>query len=135
MSARPAVSVCDHESQSVRALRVVLRQAGFDVDATSTAEEALKHAALRAPDAAIIELALPDGGGVELCRRLREWSAMPVIVLSIFHDEELIVHALETGADDCVTKPFGPRELVARLRATLRRAEGHRDPPVVESTG
>ena len=135
MAARLRVLVCDHEPQSVRALRVVLRLAGFDVDATSTAEQALKAAELRTPDAAIIELALPDGDGVELCRRLRAWSAMPLIVLSVLRDEDHKVRALEAGADDYVTKPFAAGELVARLRAILRRVEGHRDPPVVELDG
>jgi two-component system, OmpR family, KDP operon response regulator KdpE len=135
MSARPVVLLCDEESQTVRALRLVLGHAGFDVEATSTAEQALKYAALHTPDAAVIELALPDADGVELCRRLRDWSAMPLIVLSGLGDEEQKVRAFEAGADDYVTKPFGPRELVARLRAILRRAEGHRDPPVVEFDG
>ena len=73
------------------------------------------------PDAAIIDLVLPDIDGVELCRRLREWSEMPMIVLSAVGDEDAKVRALAAGADDYVTKPFGPRELVARLQANLRR--------------
>ena len=123
MSARPRALVCDADPRSVRALRVVLRGAGFDVDETGTCQAALARAALRAPDVAIIELVLPDGDGVELCRRLREWSAMPLIVLSAIGDEDQKVRALEAGADDYVTKPFGARELVARLRATLRRVQ------------
>jgi two-component system, OmpR family, KDP operon response regulator KdpE len=90
------------------------------VDATRSAAEALDRAALRLPRAAIIELVLPDGDGVEVCQRLREWSAMPVILLSAVCDEELQVRAFEAGADDYVTKPFRPRELVARLLANLR---------------
>ena len=84
------------------------------------------------PTPAIIDLVLPDGDGVELCRRLREWSQMPLIVLSAVGDEDAKVRALAAGADDYVTKPFGPRELVARLQANLRRdrarARGGRDP-------
>jgi two-component system, OmpR family, KDP operon response regulator KdpE len=118
------VLVCDADARSVRALRVVLRDAGFRVDATASAEEALDVAALRPPAAAIVELALPDADGADLCRRLREWSAIPLIVLSAIDEEHHKVRALNAGADDYVTKPFAPRELVARVRATLRRAQG-----------
>jgi DNA-binding response OmpR family regulator len=120
-SDRRRILVCDAESQSLRALRVVLRGAGFEVDATRSAAEALDRAALRLPTAAIIEVVLPDGDGVEVCQRLREWSAMPVILLSAVCDEELQVRAFEAGADDYVTKPFRPRELVA---ACLRSCDG-----------
>ncbi len=118
---RPRVLVCDDEQQILRALRVILRDAGFESVPASTAEEALDAAAVARPDAAIIDLVLPDVDGVELCRRLREWSDMPVIVLSAVGDEEAKVRALAAGADDYVTKPFSPRELVARLQANLRR--------------
>ena len=117
------VLVCDDEPQILRALRVVLREAGFEAVTAATAEEALDRAAVRPPDAAIIDLVLPDGDGIEVTRRLREWSQMPIIVLSAVGEESEKVRALEAGADDYVTKPFGPRELVARLQATLRRAE------------
>ena len=105
---------------------------GVRGDATRTAAEALDRGALCLPTAAIIELVLPDGDGVEVCRRLREWSAMPVILLSAVGDEEEQVRALEAGADDYVTKPFRPRELVARLLANLRRAEPGGEEPRVE---
>ena len=110
------VLVCDDELQILRALKVVLREAGFEVVATATAQEALDAAALRPPDAAIIDLMLPDGDGVEVCRELRAWSEMPILVLSAVGEEDQKVAALEAGADDYVTKPFGPRELVARLQ-------------------
>ena len=116
------VLVCDDEPQILRALRVVLREAGFEAIPAETAEEALDRAAVRPPDAAIVDLVLPDGDGIEVTRRLREWSQMPIIVLSAVGDEDEKVRALEAGADDYVTKPFGPRELVARLQAALRRA-------------
>jgi two-component system, OmpR family, KDP operon response regulator KdpE len=122
--------LCDAESRSLRALRVVLDGAGFEVDATRDAADALDRAAVRRPTAAIIELVLPDGDGVEVCRRLHEWSAMPVILLSAVCDEELQVRAFQAGADDYVTKPFRPRELVARLLASLRRAEPESEPCV-----
>jgi len=135
VSDRRRILLCDAESQSLHALRVVLHAAGFDVDATRSAAQALDCGALRLPTAAIIELVLPDGDGVEVCRRLREWSAMPVILLSAVHDEEEQVRAFEAGADDYVTKPFRPRELVARLLANLRRAEPGAEQPRVELDG
>jgi two-component system KDP operon response regulator KdpE len=131
MNAR-RVLVCDDEPQILRALRVVLREAGFDVVPATTAEEALDRAAVQPPDAAIVDLVLPDGDGIEVCRSLREWSAMPIILLSAVGDEEEKVRALEAGADDYVVKPFAPRELVARLEANLRRAgEGPGEPAIV----
>ena len=113
--------VCDDEQQILRALRVILRDAGYEALPAATVEEALDAAAVGRPDAAIVDLVLPDGDGVELCRRLREWSEIPVIVLSAVGDEDAKVRALAAGADDYVTKPFGPRELIARLQANLRR--------------
>jgi len=121
VSDRPRVLVVDDEAQILRALRVILRDAGFEALPASTGEEALDAAALHPPDAAIVDLLLPDMDGVELCRRLREWSQMPMIVLSAVGDEDAKVRALAAGADDYVTKPFGPRELIARLQANLRR--------------
>ena len=118
---RPKILVVDDEQQILRALRVILRDAGFEAIPANTAEEALDLAATRHPDAAIVDLLLPDFDGVELCRRLREWSDMPVIVLSAVGEEDAKVRALAAGADDYVTKPFSPRELVARLQANLRR--------------
>jgi len=132
---RPRVLVCDDEQQILRALRVILRDAGFEALPAGTIEEALDVAAVRAPDAAIIDLMLPDGDGVELCRKLREWSAMPVIVLSAVGDEDAKVRALAAGADDYITKPFGPRELVARLEANLRRSAGESEDSLVTAPG
>jgi two-component system KDP operon response regulator KdpE len=130
------VLVCDDEPQILRALRVVLREAGFEVMPAETAEEALNRAAVQPPDAAIIDLVLPDGDGIDVCKSLREWSQMPIIVLSAVGDEEEKVRALEAGADDYVVKPFAPRELVARLQANLRRA-GDDDPgePTIRADG
>jgi two-component system, OmpR family, KDP operon response regulator KdpE len=134
-SDRRQILLCDAESQSLHALRVVLHGAGFEVDATRTAAEALDRGALRLPAGAIIELVLPDGDGVEVCKRLREWSAMPVIVLSAVCDEDEQVRAFEAGAADYVTKPFRLCELVARLLAHLRRAEPGAGEPCVEVDG
>jgi two-component system KDP operon response regulator KdpE len=129
------VLVVDDEQQILRALRVILRDAGFEAVPASTGEEALDLAAVRPPDAAIIDLVLPDLDGIELCRRLREWSEMPLIVLSAVGDEEAKVRALAAGADDYVTKPFGPRELIARLQANLRRSEPDPEEALIRSDG
>jgi len=120
---RPRILVVDDEQQILRALRVILREAGFEALPASTGEEALDVAAIQPPDAGIVDLLLPDMDGVELCRRLREWTQMPLIVLSAVGDEEAKVRALAAGADDYVTKPFAMGELLARLRAALRRDE------------
>lgn len=135
MTDRPRVLVCDDEPQILRALKVLLRDGGYDVDAAASAEEALDHAAVRPPDAAIIDLVLPDGSGIDVCRRLREWSEMPIIVLSAVGEEDVKVDALAAGADDYVTKPFGPRELMARLEAALRRWRGAPDEPRIRADG
>ena len=130
---RQRILVCDDEPQILRALRITLRNEGFDVQAAAGAVEALDAAALQPPDAAILDLLLPDGDGIEMTRRLREWSSLPIIVLSAVGEEEQKVRALEAGADDYVTKPFSPRELVARLRAALRRAVPAGDEPVLRA--
>lgn len=116
------VLVCDDELQILRALRVVLREAGFEVIGAQTAADALDLASVHPPDAAILDLVLPDGSGVDICREIRTWSSMPIILLSAVGEEDEKVRALEAGADDYVVKPFAPRELVARLQAALRRA-------------
>jgi len=132
---RPRILVCDDEPQIVRALRVILRDAGFEAVPAGSGEEALDAVAVRPPQAAIVDLMLPDLDGVEVTRRIREWSEMPVIVLSAIGDEEKKVEALAAGADDYVTKPFGPRELVARLEAALRRAAPEAGEPAIAVDG
>ncbi len=127
------ILIVDDEMQILRGLKLVLREAGFDPVAAATAEEALDLASLRSPDAGIVDLVLPDGDGVEICREIRTWSQMPLIVLSAIEDEDRKVAALEAGADDYVTKPFSPRELVARLEAALRRAPGAPADPRLEA--
>lgn len=135
MSAAPRVLVVDDETQILRALRVVLREGGFEVVGAATAAEALDQAALHPPAAAIVDLVLPDGDGVEVTRRLREWTDAPILVLSAVGEEAEKVRALEAGADDYVTKPFGPRELVARLHALLRRAAPESCEPLLRADG
>jgi two-component system KDP operon response regulator KdpE len=116
------ILVVDDEPQILRALRTNLRGAGYDVDTAETAEQALAAAAMRPPDAVILDLMLPDGSGTDVARRLREWTQVPIVVLSAVGDEQEKIAALDAGADDYVTKPFGIDELLARLRAVLRRA-------------
>jgi two-component system, OmpR family, KDP operon response regulator KdpE len=125
------VLVVDDEPQILRALTTNLRGAGYDVVTPATGEDALAQAATRSPDAVILDLVLPDLSGVEVCRQLRAWSEVPVIVLSAVGEEGAKVSALDAGADDYVTKPFGIDELLARLRAALRRT-GQPPEPVVE---
>jgi two-component system, OmpR family, KDP operon response regulator KdpE len=133
----PAVRilVCDDEPQILRALRVILRDAGFEAVTAATGEEALDLAAVKPPEAAILDLMLPDIDGVEVTRRLREWTRMPILVLSAVGEEDRKVEALAAGADDYVTKPFGPRELVARLEAVLRRAAPAEAEPKIVADG
>jgi two-component system KDP operon response regulator KdpE len=116
------VLVVDDEPQILRALQTTLRAAGYEVDTAGTAQQALAAAASRPPEAVILDLVLPDGSGADVSRELRRWSPAPIIVLSVVEDEREKVEALDAGADDYVTKPFGMDELLARLRAALRRA-------------
>jgi two-component system KDP operon response regulator KdpE len=125
------VLVVDDEPQIVRALRTSLQGAGYDVDVAATGEQAVAAAGMRPPDAVILDLVLPDGSGIDVCRELRGWSKAPILVLSAVGDEREKVAALDAGADDYVTKPFGIDELLARLRAVMRRAAPS-TAPVVE---
>jgi two-component system, OmpR family, KDP operon response regulator KdpE len=124
------VLVVDDEPQILRALRTTLRGAGYTVDAASTAEEALTAAATNPPEAVILDLVLPDGDGTDVCRDLRTWSDAPVIVLSAVGEERQKIAALDAGADDYVTKPFSVDELLARLRAVLRRIKPSQAPVI-----
>jgi two-component system KDP operon response regulator KdpE len=116
------ILVVDDEPQILRALGTMLRGAGFTVDTAATAEDALAAAAARPPAAVILDLVLPDGSGTDVTRELRTWTEAPVIVLSAVGEEREKIAALDAGADDYVTKPFSVDELLARLRAVLRRA-------------
>jgi two-component system KDP operon response regulator KdpE len=118
----PRVLVVDDERHIVRALKIILRRAGYAVEAAETKEEALASLAAHPPDAVVLDLVLPDGQGVEVCEDVRRWSRLPILVLSAVGDEREKVRALDAGADDYVTKPFGTDELLARLRAVLRRS-------------
>ncbi len=124
------VLVVDDEQQILRALRTSLRGAGYEVETADTAESALAAAAMRPPEAVILDLVLPDGTGTEVARELRSWSSAPIIVLSAVGDESEKIAALDAGADDYVTKPVGIDELLARLRAVLRRTAPSGEPVV-----
>jgi two-component system, OmpR family, KDP operon response regulator KdpE len=125
------ILVVDDEPQILRALKTNLSAAGYEVETAATGEEALAMAASNPPDALILDLVLPDVGGTDVTRELRTWSSLPIVVLSAVGDEGEKVAALDAGADDYVTKPFGMEELLARLRASLRRS-GPPNGPVIE---
>jgi two-component system KDP operon response regulator KdpE len=126
------VLVVDDEPQIVRGLKIILRAAGYAVEAAETKAQALAALAARPPDALVLDLVLPDGGGVEVCEEVRRWSHLPILVLSAVGDEREKVRALDAGADDYVTKPFGTDELLARLRAVLRRSVQDGGVPIVQ---
>jgi len=117
------VLVVDDEPQILRALRLTLSRAGYEVATAETGEDAITVAATTLPDAVILDLVLPGLSGIDVCRQLRVWSGVPIVILSAVGDERDKVAALDAGADDYVTKPFGVEELLARLRASLRRTE------------
>ena len=125
------VLVVDDEPQILRALQMKLRSAGYAVETAATAKDALAQAAMRPPEAVILDLLLPDGSGTDVCRELRRWSSAPILVLSAVGEEKEKIAALDAGADDYVTKPFSGDELLARLRAALRRT-GPSTEPVIE---
>jgi two-component system KDP operon response regulator KdpE len=125
------VLVVDDEPQIVRGLKIILRGAGYAVEAAETKSEALAAVAARPPDVLVLDLVLPDGSGVEVCEEVRRWSRLPILVLSAVGDEREKVRAFDAGADDYVTKPFGSDELLARLRALMRRSAHEGGEPVL----
>ena len=130
MNNAPHILVIDDEPQILRALRTILTEKQFKVTTANRGEEGLTLAATQEPDLVILDLGLPDMDGVEVCTRLREWTQCPIIVLSVRDSEREKVAALDRGADDYLTKPFGIEELLARVRVALRhsaRAQGIKD--------
>lgn len=125
------ILVIDDEPQILRALSVNLRARGYEVDLAATGEEGLDLAASHPPDLVLVDLGLPGIDGIEVIRGLRGWTTVPIITLSVRDAERDKVDALDAGADDYVTKPFGMDELLARLRASLRRAQPVPDQPTV----
>jgi len=122
MSNQPHILVIDDEVQILRALRTILTANQFRVSIASRGEEGLTLAAAQPPDLIILDLSLPDMDGVEVCTRLREWTQVPIIILSVRESERDKVIALDKGADDYLTKPFGIEELLARIRVALRHS-------------
>lgn len=122
------ILVVDDEEQIRRAVRRALLARGYDVEVAVDGEDALSTFGSFQPELVVLDLNLPGIDGVEVCRRLRSWSAVPILVLSVREDEAEKVAALDLGADDYLTKPFGVPELVARVRALLRRSEPARAP-------
>jgi two-component system KDP operon response regulator KdpE len=120
MNGKPQVLVIDDERQILRALRTILSEKGYQVTVASRGDEGLALAAANPPDVVILDLGLPDMDGVTVCERLREWTQVPIIVLSVRETEQDKVAALDKGADDYLTKPFGIGELLARIRVALR---------------
>ena len=127
------VLVVDDDPALLRALRIGLEARGFEVTVAQTGAEGLSRAAQGMPHLVVLDLGLPDIDGVEVCRRLRQWTDVPVIVLSALDSEDRKVLALDSGADDYVTKPFGMQELEARLRVALRHSAA-RDPSSAPAT-
>src|SRR5687768_6555260 len=122
MSNAPHILVIDDEPQILRAMRTILTEKQFRVTTASRGEEGLSLAAASEPDLIILDLGLPDMDGVEVCQQLREWTQVPIIILSVRDSERDKVAALDMGADDYLTKPFGIEELLARVRVALRHS-------------
>jgi len=133
----PTILVIEDEAAMRRFLRVSLESSGYRWIEASSAREGLAQAASRNPDLVLLDLGLPDQDGIEVTAHLREWAKMPIIVISARGQEEDKVRALDAGADDYLTKPFGVNELLARIRVALRHAHGASGPssPVVEIGG
>ena len=136
MSEDARILVVDDERPIRRALEVTLSKAGYQVRTATTAQETLTAAALEPPDLVILDLMLPDADGAEVCRQLRDWLRSPILLISAVGDEPDKIRALDAGADDYLTKPFGIGELLARVRALLRRAAGaNAGEQVIEAAG
>lgn len=129
MSSAPHILVIDDEPQILRAMRTILTEKQFRVTTASRGEEGLALAATSEPDLVVLDLGLPDMDGVEVCKRLREWTQIPIIILSVRDSERDKVAALDMGADDYLTKPFGIEELLARVRVALRHSASRKGEP------
>jgi two-component system KDP operon response regulator KdpE len=129
------ILVVDDENQIRRALKSILSTRGYILEMAATADEALLKAIDAPPDLVVLDLALPDRSGIEVCRELRTWMSAPILVLSVRANEADKIEALDEGADDYLTKPFSAGELLARIRALLRRAAALTSPPPVVTSG
>jgi two-component system KDP operon response regulator KdpE len=128
---KPSILVVDDEVQIQKLLRITLESAGFEVREAATGRAGMAEVARSRPDAVVLDLGLPDVGGLEVVRQLREWTKVPILVLTVLATEGDKVAALDAGADDYLTKPFGSGELTARLRAILRRVPDEPEETVV----
>ena len=128
----PRILIIDDETQIRRFLRVALTGHGYVVKDVGTGKEGLEAIVMFRPDLVILDLGLPDIDGLEVVRQLREWSKVPVIILSVKEQETDKITALDAGADDYVTKPFAMGELLARIRAGMRHIEGDEEQPVLQ---
>ncbi len=133
MNAQPLILVIDDELQMRRLLRMTIENEGYKYAEAENGELGLMEAVQKKPDAIVLDLGLPDLDGIEVLKRLREWNQTPVLILSVRDNEKQKVAALDAGADDYVTKPFGQEELLARLRVLLRRSPENPDLPVFEN--
>ncbi|HZU87421.1 MAG TPA: response regulator transcription factor [Anaerolineaceae bacterium] len=123
MNKDPLILLIDDEPQILRALKTILSANRFQVVAAATGEQGMALAVAQPPDVIILDLTLPDMDGIQVCEQIREWSRVPIIVLSVRDNEKDKVAALDKGADDYLTKPFGIEELLARIRVALRHSE------------
>jgi two-component system KDP operon response regulator KdpE len=129
------ILVVDDEEQIRRALKSILSTRGYVLEMAATAEEALLKAIDAPPDLVVLDLALPDRSGIEVCRELRTWMTAPILILSVRANESDKIQALDEGADDYLTKPFSAGELLARIRALLRRTAALTSPPPIVTAG
>jgi two-component system KDP operon response regulator KdpE len=129
MHSRPHILVVDDEPQITRVLRTSLNAQGYEIRVANDGETALEIVKDFAPDLVITDLAMPNMNGIELCRNLRKTSQVPIVVLSVRGEERSKIEALDSGADDYITKPFSTGELLARVRAALRRSPPNAGPP------
>jgi len=134
--AAPNILMVDDDTHVLRSLRAALESHGYRVRSAVNGPTALEACAVERPDVVLLDLALPGLDGLEVCRRLRNWSRVPILVISARVHESQKVLALDAGADDFITKPFGTEELLARIRAALRRDQARRDEePVIQAGG
>src|SRR5262249_4223230 len=132
---QPSILAIDDEPQLLKALETILEGRGYRLRTAPNGSMGLDAVAEERPDVVLLDLAMPTIDGVEVCRRLRAFSRVPILVLSVHSDEARKVKALDAGADDYITKPFGVDELLARIRAALRRAQAQRDDEAILSIG
>lgn len=128
----PRILVIDDEPQIRRLLKVALSAHGFEMEEAALGREGLHQAIMHKPDLIILDMGLPDMDGLEILQQLREWSQIPVIILSVREQESTKIAMLDAGAEDYVTKPFGMGELLARIRAALRRSSKETEEPVLQ---